>query len=73
MSISSLNVVAVGATPEEALTKLGLELGWGTLSNFEMQEPGSCDEWYYRFLADGTSMKAAGEHAPEGVSVTWWK
>lgn len=69
-------ILSVGATVEDAIRSLGKAIGWGELAAFEDQgEEGlsAGHEWYYRFTADGTGMKAAGLFIPGGVAVTWWK
>lgn len=71
--MSRPTILATGEAPEQAIHALGRELGWGPLDRFEEQEANASDEWYYRFRADGTSMKAAGDYVPGGVTLTWWK
>jgi hypothetical protein len=71
-------VYSVGLQPTEALRALGDKIGWGKLDNFRLEDwnGGSGrvgDEWFCRFTADGTSMKAGGRFVPGGVIVDWWK
>ena len=68
-----LTIYAVGRNVEEALEALGKERKWGKVEGIEWQEVDVPCEWYVRFIADGTSMKASGEFITGGVIVTWWK
>lgn len=64
---------AVGRMPEEAIVSLAHFKGWGEVTKFSALEGGNpLYSWGRRFLADGTSMKAAGWEVPGGVVVTWW-
>jgi len=67
-------IFAVGKTPEEAIRALALALDWGEITKISNLEGGDARyTWGRRFLADGTSMKAAGWDVPGGVVLTWWK
>lgn len=71
----TLEIYSVGPTIERALKSLGKGIGWGKVEKVELQpsdgRPPS--DWYARFCAGGTSMKAAGQYVRGGVVVTWWK
>jgi len=69
----SVVIHAVGVDIPSALEALGRGLGWGHIDGIVMQEVDVPCKWYVRFHADGTSMKASGEHVRGGVIVTWWK
>lgn len=65
---------AVGKTPEEAIVSLAHFKGWGEVTKISELDGGDPKyTWGRRFLADGTSMKAAGWEVPGGVIVAWWK
>lgn len=67
-------VYSVGMTPTLAIMALGEKISWGVMFNFEPQSVAHPDrEWYMRFTADGTSMKAGGRYVPGGVILDWWK
>jgi hypothetical protein len=68
-----LTIYAVGTTVENALEALKTTLGWGKITDIEFQSVRVPVEWYVRFHAGGTSMKAAGHYLTGGVIVTWWK
>ena len=67
-----LTIYAVGPTPEAALGSMAKAMDWGELSSLEYEKDYP-SEWFVRFTADDTSMKAAGEYVTGGVIVTWWK
>lgn len=69
----SLTIYAVGVTVESAIKSLAQAIGWGDIDGIEFQPIDVPCEWYVRFHADGTSMKASGEYVTGGVIVTWWK
>lgn len=74
--VVTTRVLAVGATVPDALRSLGGAIGWGELTDFTDQGDDGLSpnhEWYFRFKADTTGMKAAGVFVPGGVAVTWWK
>lgn len=73
MSSKSMRVYASGTTPETAIRELCIALGLGEPEAFEPEPARASDEWFYRFTAGGVSMKAAGDHVPGGVTLTWWK
>lgn len=70
-------IYAVGETIEKAILALAETLKWENIENIELQNDKCINmkpcEWYVRFTADTTSMKAAGEYVTGGVIVTWWK
>jgi len=69
-------VYSVGHDPADAIRALGERIGWGEITGLSPQSDGvrpSLEQWYCRFYADGTSMKAAGRYVPGGVILTWWK
>lgn len=70
-----LEIYAVGRDVKEALLALGQACAWGEITDitFERDQALSPCEWYVRFHADGTGMKAGGEYVTGGVIVTWWK
>lgn len=69
-----LLVFAVGDTPEGAIAQLCAANDWGELSSIEDLPGGRSDlDWGRRFVAGGTSFKAAGSFVPGGAVITWWK
>jgi hypothetical protein len=74
-------VYSVGSTAVDAIQALGARIGWGELADFQDEGDGGSTNpveaelsgWYYRFTADGTSMKAGGWYVPGGVVLDWWK
>lgn len=70
-----VEIYSVGETIEKAIFALGKTLGWGEIENIQLQSDPKLKpcEWYIRFTADTTGMKAAGEYVTGGVIVTWWK
>lgn len=66
---------SVGATPEVAVGALCRERGWGEPTHFSPldSDADSGFDWGRRFVADGTSFKAAGVNVPGGTVLTWWK
>jgi hypothetical protein len=69
----NLTIHAVGTSVERAIHTLGRSLKWGKIANIEWQPIDTPCQWYIRFEAGGTSMKASGEYVTGGVIVTWWK
>jgi hypothetical protein len=67
-------IFAVGKTPEEAIVAMETERGNLPV---EMGDPLGGNEaeydWGFRYHANGTSMKAAGQNVPGGVILTWKK
>lgn len=72
--IGGHGVYAVGASPQEAIRAFSLARGWGEP---QIADPlqGDTDrfDWGFRFVADGTGFKAAGQDVPGGTLLTWWK
>jgi nucleotide-binding universal stress UspA family protein len=65
--------LSIGKTPEDAIVALAKELEWGEVFMGAPLEGDGPYTWGYRFLAGGTSFKAAGWSVPGGVVLTWWK
>lgn len=68
-----IEIYAVGRNIKEALAALAESCGWDEVTGIEDQKTDVPCEWFVRFHADGTSMKASGEHVAGGVIVLWWK
>lgn len=69
-----LTIHSVGTTVEKAIRALANDgRGWKTITDIEFQPTDKPCEWYVRFWANGTSMKAGGEYVNGGVILTWWK
>lgn len=70
-----VEIHAVGTSIASALRALGRGTGWGKVADIEIEvDPNNSPaQWFVRFTAGGTSMKASGEYVNGGVVVTWWK
>ena len=67
-------IYAVGKTPEDCILAAAKAQGWGDVTKVTDLEGGDKQfTWGRRFLANGTSMKAAGWAVPGGLVLTWWK
>lgn len=68
-----LEIYAVGATIEKAIRALATDgRGWKNIKDITFEPVDKPCEWYVRFWANGTSMKAGGEYVNGGVILTWW-
>jgi len=68
-------IYAVGLTPFEAICAFAHARGIGEVDPSSLQPLDGESKWHWgrRFVADGTSFKAAGQRVPGGVVITWWK
>lgn len=67
-------IYAVGTTVERAIKALASDgRGWKNIKDITFEPVDSPCEWYVRFWANGTSMKAGGQYVNGGVILTWWK
>lgn len=67
-------IYSVGTTPEECVTALAREKGWGKVERISVLDGGDSGyAWGFRFVAGGTGFKAAGRKVPGGFACTWWK
>ena len=67
-------IYATGDSATGCVLALADFKGWGEVTDISPLDGGDPKyTWGCHFLADGTSMKAAGWEIPGGFILTWWK
>lgn len=67
-------ISALGTSPRRAIAALCQSRRWGKPRGFEPMDGGDPRfAWGFRFVAGGSSFKAAGQKLPGGYLLTWWK